>query len=194
MLPRMWHSAINDAVVALVDPQPGERVVDIGAGMGAGAMAAGRTGATVIAVEPTPFMRRALVVRRAFARGRRNVRIVDGAAERLPVDDSTVDAIWAVNTMHHWVDVERGVSEIARALCPGGRVVLVDEDFDDPSHPDHDRSGRDDGKHRGFTMVEADRMADLFRSAGLVDVGVIDRRIVGRPVIGVSGTGPQRQT
>jgi SAM-dependent methyltransferase len=141
-------------------------------------------------------MRRVLAVRRGFARGRRNIQVVDGSAERLPVDDSTVDAIWAVNTMHHWVDVERGVTEIARALRPGGRVVLVDEDFADPSHPDHDRfgSGRDDGEHSGFTMVEADRMADLFRAAGLVDVGVIDRRIVGRPVIGVSGTGPQRET
>ena len=33
-LPQLWRSAINDAVVDLVDPQPGERGVDIGAGMG----------------------------------------------------------------------------------------------------------------------------------------------------------------
>lgn len=67
LLPQMWRSPINDAVVDLVDPKPGERVVDIGAGMGAGAMRAAATGAHVIAVEPTPFMRRVLNVRRMFS-------------------------------------------------------------------------------------------------------------------------------
>ena len=45
-LPQMWRSPINDAVVDLVDPQPGERVVDVGAGMGAGAMRAAATAPT----------------------------------------------------------------------------------------------------------------------------------------------------
>ena len=36
------------------------------------------------------------------------------AAEQMPIEDGSIDAVWAVNTMHHWTDLERGVAEIAR--------------------------------------------------------------------------------
>lgn len=186
-LPRMWRSPINDAVVDLIKPQAGERVIDIGSGMGAGAMRAVRTGASVVAVEPTPFMRRTLQLRRVLSSNRTRVEVLDGTAEQLPVDDGTADAIFAVNTMHHWVDVERGVAEIARVLRPGGRVVLVDELFTDPSHPDHERFGADHGpEHHGFTMVDADQMSALFTEAGLADVDASGQRLADRPVIRVT--------
>ena len=188
----MWRSPINNAVVDLVDPQPGERVIDIGAGMGAGAMRAATTGAHVLAVEPTPFVRRALRVRRLISRRRSSVEVVDGAAERIPVGDRTIDAIWAVNTMHHWGDVEHGAAEIARVLKPEGRVLLVDEVFTDPTHPDHEHFGADHGpEHHGFTMVEADEMGALLRKAGLIDVDASNAPIAGRPVIRVSARGAQ---
>ena len=189
-LPEMWRSPINDAIIDLVDPQAGERVVDIGAGMGAGAMPAAATGAHVLAVEPTPFVRRALRMRRIFSRSRACVEVVDGAAEQIPVDDQTIDAIWAVNTIHHWIDVERSVAEITRVLRPGGRVLLVDELFTDPSHPDYERFDAEHGpEHHGFTMVEADEMGSLLRAAGLTDVDASNLPIAGRPVIRVTARG-----
>lgn len=189
-LPQMWQSPVNNAVVDLVDPQAGERVVDIGAGMGAGAIRAATGGAHVIAVEPTPFMRWVLLVRRIFSRQRANIEVADGAAERIPADDRIIDAIWAVNTMHHWVDIERGVAEIARVLQPNGRILLVDEVFTDPSHPDHQRFGADhDDEHHGFTMIDADQMGALLRVAGLTDVDASNHHIAGRPVIRVEAHG-----
>ncbi len=189
-LPEMWRSPMNDAVIDLVDPRGGERVVDIGAGMGAGALPAAVTGAHVLAVEPTPFVRRVLRMRRAFSRSRACVEVVDGSAERIPVADRSIDAIWAVNTMHHWIDVERSVAEIARVLKPGGRVLLVDELFNDPSHPDYERFGAEHGpEHHGFTMVEADQMGSLLRAAGLTDVDASDVPVASRPVIRVTAHG-----
>ncbi len=189
-LPQMWRSPINDAVIDLVDPREGDRALDIGAGMGAGSVPAAARGATVLAVEPTPFIRRALQARRALSRHRKRLSVVDGSAERLPAADRSVDAVWAVNTMHHWVDVEQGVTEIARVLRPGGRVLLVDEVFTDPAHPEHERFGSDHGpEHHGFTMVEADRMGELFRAAGLTDVEATNRPIADRPAICVSARG-----
>jgi SAM-dependent methyltransferase len=191
-LPQMWRSPINDAVVDMIDPQAGERVVDIGAGMGAGALRAAGSGAHVVAVEPTPFMRRLLGARRLCSRRRGNVEVAEGTAERLPIGDRTVDAIWAVNTMHHWGDVEHGAAEIARVLKPEGRVLLVDEVFTDPTHPDHEHFGADHGpEHHGFTMVEADEMGGLLRTAGLIDVDASNAPIAGRPVIRVSARGAQ---
>lgn len=189
--PSMWRSDINTAVIDMVDAQAGETVVDVGAGMGAGAMAAARGGASVIAVEPTPFLRRVLTARRLLQRSRSRIEVADGSAEQLPVDDSSIDAIWAVNTMHHWVDVEQGVAEIDRTLRPGGRVVLVDEDFQDPTHPDHDRFGSDaEGEHHGFTMVDANQMGGLLSAVGLANVDASKRTIAGRPAIVVTATSP----
>jgi SAM-dependent methyltransferase len=187
----MWRSDINTAVLELVDPRPGERVVDIGAGMGAGTVIAARTAAEVIAVEPTPFMRRVLSGRRWLQRARNRITVVDAAAEHLPVDDASIDAIWAVNTMHHWVDPERGAAEIARALRPGGRVVLIDENFEDPHHPEFERfrsehSSDHGDDHHGFTMVDADQMGELLTAAGLVDVDASARPLAGRPTISVT--------
>ena len=163
--------------------------MDIGAGLGAGTMRAAAAGAHVVAVEPTPMLRRLLWLRRALSRRRKLVEVADGAAEQIPADDDSIDAVWAVNTMHHWVDVERGVTEIARVLRPGGRVVLVDEDFTDPSHPEHEQFGEHGGpEDHGFTMVEADRMGELLRSAGLPDVDASNRTLDDRPVIAVTAT------
>ena len=190
-LPRMWRSDINDAVVDEVAPTAGERVVDIGAGMGAGAFRAAATGAHVVAVEPTPFMRRMLQARRAVSRRRRHLEVAHGTAERLPVEGRSIDAIWAVNTMHHWVDPERGAAEIARALRPGGRVVLVDENFEDPSHPEYERFGSEHGDaHHGFTMVDAGRMGELLTTVGLTDVDASLRTLAGRPTISITASSP----
>ncbi len=189
--PRMWRSEVNHAVLGLVDPAPGERVVDVGAGMGPGTVLAAGAGASVTAVEPTPFMRGILQVRRLLQPGRARISVVDGAAEQLPVADQTADALWAVNAMHHWTDPERGAAEIARVLRAGGRVVLVDEDFDDPDHPEFERfrsrHGDGDGDDHGFAMVDAQRMGDLLAGAGLVDVAAGRRELAGRPVIAVTG-------
>lgn len=191
-LPQMWRSPINDVVVDLVDPHAGERVVDIGAGLGAGTMRAARTGAHVFAVEPTPVVRRALQARRIASRSRARVQVLEGAAERIPLPSDSVDAVWAVNTMHHWVDLERGVAEIARVLKAGGRVLLVDEVFADPAHPEHDRFGTDHGPaQHGFTMVEADQMGALLRAAGLSDVEASNEMLDGRPVISLTARGAE---
>ncbi len=189
--PEMYFSDLNTTVVDLIAPQPGERLVDIGAGMGPGVVYAAKFGAEIVAVEPTPFLRRILSARRLVQRAKGNITIVDGAAEKIPVADQSVDAIMAVNTMHHWVDLEAGVAEIGRVLKPGGRILMLDEDFQNPDHPDYERFGGDaeenSHEHHGFTLVDATNMNRLLSEVGLVDVEAGDGIIARRPVISVSG-------
>ena len=131
----MWRSPVSREVVAIIAPQPGERVVDVGAGMGPASVHAAKTGASVLAIDPTPYMRLILGVRRLGQRRRKAISVCDGSAEAIPVGDHTVDGLWSVNTMHHWTDLDAAVIELARVLRPGGRLLLVDEDFDSPDHP-----------------------------------------------------------
>lgn len=190
--PRMWRSEVNDAVVDIVDPRKGETVVDIGAGMGPAVVRAAAKGALVVAVEPTPFMRRIVSTRRLLSRNRKSITVSDGGAESLPLGDREADAVWAVNTMHHWINPAEGVSEIARVLRPGGRAVLVDEDFADPAHPESQRWQDDHGDdhHHGFSMVDATEFGTLMSGAGLTNVVAEQRQVAGRPVIAVLAEAP----
>ncbi len=185
----MWRSPVNDAVVELVAPQRGETVIDIGAGMGAGVVRVAAAGAHVIAVEPTPFMRATLQVRRLCQRARKRIDVADGAAEALPAPDAGAQAVYAVNTMHHWVDPDVAVHEIARVLAPGGRVLLVDEDFDNPDHPDHERFSAEGHSHP-FTMATAEVMGERLGNAGLINIDTTLDRVADRPVIAVRAIAP----
>lgn len=188
--PRMWRSTVNDAVVTLMEPQSNESILDIGAGMGAGTVVAAQSGAKVLAVEPTPFLRTVLKIRRLRQKARKRITVADGAAEQLPANDDSIDAVWSVNTMHHWIEPAAATEEIVRVLRPGGRVILVDEDFQDPTHPDSKQfgSGENDLEHHGFTLVDANEMGDLFSAAGLKDVSASKKTVAGRPAIVVTGT------
>ena len=187
--PQMWASEVNEAVVARVAPQPGETAMDIGAGIGAGTIPAAKRGCTVVAVEPTPYMRRVLTLRSALSRVQDNVRIVDGTAEATTVSFGSIDAAWAVNTMHHWTSLDDGIAELVRVLAPGGRLLLVDEDFDDPSHPDYESFGakRTEAHNHHFHTVDPRAAASALEAAGAaVSFAGLDQ-IAGRPAIVIEG-------
>ena len=158
MLPKMWRSPVSTDIVNCIAPQPGERVVDLGSGMGPATVVAAKTGASVTAVDPTPFMRRILAVRRVGQRHRAAIHIAAGSAESIPADDRSIDALWTVNTLHHWTDMNAAVHELARVLPPGGRLLLVDEDFDAPQHPAYQHM-QDRKAHRAQHFAEIDPAA-----------------------------------
>lgn len=182
LLPRMWTSAVNREVVRSLAPARGECVVDLGAGMGAATVQAARSGATVVAVDPMPYMRRILRLRRGLQRQRGSIRVVEGAAESIPLGDGSVDALWTVNTIHHWTEREGASRELARVMKAGGRVLLVDEDMDDPSHPEHRRwrAGRTRHEHH-FDDVDPEQIAAALTRAGFAEAHGSRTRIAGRP-------------
>lgn len=89
------------------------RVLDLGAGTGKLTEVLLRHVTDVVAVEPDPAMLRQL-------RGRlRGVEALPGSAERIPLPDSSVDAVLVGQAMH-WFDLDRAAPEMARVLAPGG--------------------------------------------------------------------------
>lgn len=184
LIRRMWRSPVSDAVVDMVAPRRGELVVDLGAGMGPASVRAVATGAQVLAVDPTPFMRAMLGLRRRLGRRGRSLSVHDGAAESLPVADGSVDALWCVNAVHHWTDRAAALDEIARVLRPGGRAVLVDEDFADPTHPSHAAHQARRARHaHHFDHVDPDEIAPVLVTHGFVVDEAARRPVAGRPAV-----------
>ncbi|MQY36858.1 putative methyltransferase [Streptomyces sp. RB17] len=101
------------AVRWALQPAPGPRVLDLGAGTGKLTATLVALGAEVIAVEPDPGMLTEL--RRSLP----DVRALPGSAEAIPLPDASVDAVLAGNAMH-WFDMAVAGPEIARILAPSG--------------------------------------------------------------------------
>jgi ubiquinone/menaquinone biosynthesis C-methylase UbiE len=110
-----------DAVTHVVDAlaiAPGRRVLDLAAGTGKFTRLLGPSGAEIIAVEPVAGMREQLVSILP------DVDVRDGTAEALPVDDASIDAVVCAQAFH-WFDQRAALSEIQRALRPGGGLAVV---------------------------------------------------------------------
>ena len=114
------------AAIDLALPAGASRVLDLGAGTGklTGSLLA--RGLQVIAVEPLESMLAEL------HRGLPGAVAVSGAAEGIPLADSTVDAV-LVGQAFHWFDPALALPEMARVLRPGGTLSLLwnhDDDTD----------------------------------------------------------------
>jgi SAM-dependent methyltransferase len=106
------------------DLRPGTRVIDLGAGTGKFTRQLARSGADILAVEPSPSMRAEL------ARNLPDVTLVSGSAESIPAADASVDAVFVAQAFH-WFDPDPALSEIARVLRPGGGLGLIWNERDD---------------------------------------------------------------
>jgi ubiquinone/menaquinone biosynthesis C-methylase UbiE len=115
----------------ITDGTTGVTLVDVGCGPGSAARVAAKRGATVIAVDPSPAMRR---LGRVFTPDDYDVRYVDGSAERLPVPDAGAQVVWAIGSAHHWSDVPAGLRECRRVLGPGGRLLVVEASVGEHAH------------------------------------------------------------
>jgi trans-aconitate methyltransferase len=106
--------ALGAAVLELLNPKAGERILDVGCGEGSLTAQIAAAGATVVGVDASNEM-----VAAAVARGL-DARVAD--AERLPFERE-FDAVFS-NAALHWVrDHDAMLAGVRRALKPGGRFV-----------------------------------------------------------------------
>jgi trans-aconitate methyltransferase len=106
--------ALGAAVLDLLGPQPGERILDLGCGEGSLTEQIASAGAAVVGVDTSPEM-----IAAARARGI-DARLI--SAEQLPFDRE-FDAVFS-NAALHWVrDHDALLDSVRRSLKPGGRLV-----------------------------------------------------------------------
>ena len=106
--------AFGVPVVELLDPHPGERILDLGCGDGVLTEKIAAAGARVVAVDAAPDMAAA-----AKARGL-DARVVPGQSLAF---NREFDAVFS-NAALHWMRPQEAVLDgVRRALKPGGRFV-----------------------------------------------------------------------
>jgi ubiquinone/menaquinone biosynthesis C-methylase UbiE len=112
-------------LVALTEPKPSWRVLDVATGAGHTALALAPLVAKVTASDITESMlaqTKALAAERKLA----NVKIARAAAEDLPFPDMSFDLVTCRLAAHHFRDVRAFTTEAFRVLWPGGTFALVD--------------------------------------------------------------------
>lgn len=125
-----FHALGRAATLALADlagVRAGQRVLDVGAGIGGPArVLAARYGADVTALDATPRFCRAaeMLTRGAGLTGR--VTVVCADALELPFADDTFDLAWSQAVSQNISDKEGFVSEMVRVVRPGGRLALFE--------------------------------------------------------------------
>ncbi len=79
--------------------------------------------ARIIAVDGSAAM---LQAARRRLQGLGNVELRRGDLEALPIESAALDAATMMLVLHHLPEPDRALAEAARALTPGGRLLLVD--------------------------------------------------------------------
>lgn len=141
VLPRPTLSRAR--LLALLDPAPGERVLEVGPGYGYYSLEVARRLAPTGELHLVDILEALLdeTVQRAHHAGVDNVVGRRGDAMALPFDDDEFSAAYLVACLGEIDDGARAVRELARVLKPGGRL-LVGETLTDPHRVNADALAR----------------------------------------------------
>ena len=122
--------AQRERVLQQLAPQAGERALDIGCGPGLTSWALGEAVGPqghVLAVDMAEAM---LTLARQRCQSQSQVQFQNLDVTHLPMSDHSFDVALATQVYEYVPDITRALKELARVVRPGGRVLLVDTDWE----------------------------------------------------------------
>jgi 2-polyprenyl-3-methyl-5-hydroxy-6-metoxy-1,4-benzoquinol methylase len=124
-----WLTADEqDRFLRLLELSPGKRLLDVACGSGGPALRiATKTGCSLVGIdmhEDAVSTANSLAAQDGLS-GRAEFRVANGA-EPLPFADTFFDAITCIDAINHLPDRPRVLSDWARLLKPGGRLLFTD--------------------------------------------------------------------
>lgn len=117
----------------LLAARPGEIGLDVGCGLAHLALELAQDvapGGRVVALDNSEHMAAEAAVRVADAGLGDTVEVRQGDATALDLPDASVDFVVAAQVYSYVADVGRAVAEAARVLRPGGRLAVLETDWD----------------------------------------------------------------
>jgi ubiquinone/menaquinone biosynthesis C-methylase UbiE len=157
----------------------GMEVLDIAAGEGYGSALLAQTAKSVTGVEIDPQA----VAHAAANYQSPSLRFLQGSAQAIPIDSQSVDAVVSFETVEHFYDQEKFLSEVRRVLRPEGLLIISSPNRDVYSAP-----GSPPNPHhiRELTLDEfKDLLSQQFRHVKILG----QRPIVGSVVVREGGGG-----
>lgn len=167
--PNIWHhtatyelenhaadpdQAIEAAMRSLATWQD-RTFLDLGCGTGFHLPRWAREASRVIGVEPHPDL---VAIARRRTRGLASVEVLQGAAQRIPLPDASVDVVQARWAYFFGPGCEPGLAEIDRVVRRGGTAFVIDNDAT--------RSTFGGWFRRGYPMVDPDAVERFWSTRG----------------------------
>jgi ubiquinone/menaquinone biosynthesis C-methylase UbiE len=127
ILPRLLHTAMRQEMFApfrqRVAARAEGRVLEIGIGSGLNFPFYSDRVTSVVGLEPSrPLLEMARRARHHVPR----VRLIEGSAERIPLQDRSVDTVVSTWTLCSIPDVAQALREMRRVLVPSGRLLFAE--------------------------------------------------------------------
>jgi ubiquinone/menaquinone biosynthesis C-methylase UbiE len=124
-----WHDQVRTMEVEAFalgcyefDRHAGERVLDIGCGIGWLCARFAHGGARTFGVDLT--WRGVTLTRERLSQQGLSARLSQADAERLPIASASIDFVTSAGVLHHTPSIEAALAEVQRVLRPGGRGMI----------------------------------------------------------------------
>ena len=157
----LYGDEVRDAIINAARMNPRDVVLDVGAGTGFLTEAAAKTAGKVIALDLSRSMTDEAISKLAG----KNVEFKIGSAERIPLGDSSVNAVVGNMFLHHCPDPEKAIQEMSRVLRTGGRIVFADMQ-------EHQQEWLRTEKADLWLGFKKEHVDQMLRKAGIADVKV----------------------
>jgi ubiquinone/menaquinone biosynthesis C-methylase UbiE len=113
-----------ERLLRTANPQPGQRLLDVGCGNGAAPIHLAR--ALGVAVTGVDVDAEQIETAAATSKGQAGVRFLAADATMLPFANGEFDLVYTSKTTHHIHDWQRALAEMTRVLKPGGYLLYSD--------------------------------------------------------------------
>ncbi len=126
---RWWNPEFTDFLRETLEPLPGQRILDVGCGVGTADVRLGQLGISQVKFFGIDLM--VPRVREAVASARaHNLQVGFAAADvcKLPFRNHAFDSSFCVAVLQHVRELSAAVEQFARVTKPGGRVLVVEPD------------------------------------------------------------------
>lgn len=168
--------AMTDQVIQRLDPQPGQRLLDVGCGLGTPALRLARNyPVRITGISNSPRQVGFASERARDATGLAgDVSFEVTDAMNLPYPDESFDGVMSFESMHHMPDKTRVLKEIARVLRPGGRLSLADIALRTVPDQKGDSRQQAAASSETFSMGKLDEYDELLKKADFEPLEIRD--------------------